>query len=89
VLGGSEVFRFLEQNRAAVQGMEAGKERFARFCGRLDTLVDLLAGPDAPLRDRYAPPPPCFQSARPVMSTCSKSTTRTSYGPSCWKSPTT
>jgi AcrR family transcriptional regulator len=52
VLAGSKVFRFLEQNRAAVQGMEAGKERFARFRGRLDTLVDLLAGPDAPLRDR-------------------------------------
>jgi AcrR family transcriptional regulator len=52
VLAGSEVFRFLEQNRAAVQAMEAGKERFARFRGRLDTLVDLLAGPDAPLRDR-------------------------------------
>jgi AcrR family transcriptional regulator len=52
VLGGGEVFRFLEQNRAAVQGMEAGKERFARFRDRLDALVDLLAGPDAPLRER-------------------------------------
>jgi AcrR family transcriptional regulator len=52
VLAGSEVFRFLEQNRAAVQGMEAGKERFALFRGRLDALVDLLAGPDAPLRAR-------------------------------------
>jgi AcrR family transcriptional regulator len=52
VLAGGEVFRFLEQNRAAVQGMEAGKERFARFRGRLDALVDLLAGADAPLRDR-------------------------------------
>src|ERR1700723_2852094 len=52
VLGGGEVFRFLEQNRAAVQGMEAGKDRFARFRGRLDSLVDLLAGPDAPLRER-------------------------------------
>jgi AcrR family transcriptional regulator len=53
VLAGAEVFRFLEQNRAAVQGMEAsGKERFTRFRGRLDALVDLLAGPDAPLRDR-------------------------------------
>jgi AcrR family transcriptional regulator len=52
VLSGSEVFRFLEQNRAAVQGMETGKDRFARFRGRLDTLVDLLAGADAPLRDR-------------------------------------
>jgi AcrR family transcriptional regulator len=55
VMAGGEVFRFLEQNRAAVQGMEAaeaGKERFARFRGRLDALVDLLAGPDATLRDR-------------------------------------
>jgi AcrR family transcriptional regulator len=52
VLAGSEVFRFLEQNRAAVQAMETGKDRFARFRGRLDTLVDLLAGPDSPLRDR-------------------------------------
>jgi hypothetical protein len=32
--------------------MEAGKDRFARFRGRLDALVDLLAGPDAPLRER-------------------------------------
>jgi len=52
VLAGAEVFRFVEQNRAAMQSMETGKERFARFRGRLDALVDLLAGPDAPLRDR-------------------------------------
>jgi AcrR family transcriptional regulator len=52
VLAGSEVFRFLEQNRASVQGMEAGKERFARFRDRLDMLVDLLAGPEASLRER-------------------------------------
>jgi len=52
VLSGSEVFRFLEQNRASVQPMEAGKERFARFRDRLDGLVDVLAGTDAPLRDR-------------------------------------
>jgi AcrR family transcriptional regulator len=52
VLGGGEVFRFLEQNRAAVQAMEASKDRFTRFRGRLDALVDLLAGPGAPLRDR-------------------------------------
>ena len=52
VLAGSEMFRFLEQNRAAVQGMETGKDRFARFRDHLDRLVDLLAGPDAPLRER-------------------------------------
>jgi hypothetical protein len=32
--------------------METGKDRFARFRGRLDALVDVLAGPEAPLRDR-------------------------------------
>ena len=52
VLAGSEVFRFLHQNQASVQAMQAGKDRFARFRGRLDALVDVLAGPDAPLRDR-------------------------------------
>jgi AcrR family transcriptional regulator len=52
VIGGNEVFRFLEQNRAAMQAIEAGKDRFARFRDRLDALVDVLAGPDAPLRDR-------------------------------------
>ena len=50
--GGNEVFHFLEQNRASVQAMEAGKERFARFRDRLDTLVDVLVDPGAPLRDR-------------------------------------
>ena len=52
VLAGHEVFHFLEQNRAAVQGMHDGKERFARFRDRLDGLVDVLVGPEAELRDR-------------------------------------
>ncbi len=52
VLGGNDVFRFLEQNRASVQTMEAGKERFARFRDRLDAIVDVLVGPEAPLRER-------------------------------------
>ena len=52
VVAGSEVFRFLEQNRAAVQSMETGKDRLIRFRDRLDALVDVLAGADAPLRDR-------------------------------------
>jgi AcrR family transcriptional regulator len=52
VLAGSAVFHFLEQNRASIQAMETGKDRFARFRDRLDTLVDLLASPGALLRDR-------------------------------------
>jgi AcrR family transcriptional regulator len=53
VFDGAEVFRLMEQNRAAMQAMEQGKgERLARFRGRLDALVELLAGADAPLRER-------------------------------------
>ena len=52
VIDGSEVFRFMEQNRASMQAMETGKDRFARFRDRLDALVDLLIGPQAQLRDR-------------------------------------
>ena len=89
VLAGSEVFRFMEQNRAAMQGMETGKDRFARFRGRLDTLVDLLAGLDAPLRDRVRATTAVLAVGATCLSTCNRSTTRTSFGPSCWKSPTT
>ena len=52
VLAGHEVFRFLEQNRASVETMHGGKDRFARFRDRLDDLVDVLVGSGAPLRDR-------------------------------------
>ena len=48
VLASNEVFRFLEQNRASVQSMEAGKERFARVRARLDALVDVLVGRGRP-----------------------------------------
>jgi AcrR family transcriptional regulator len=52
VLAGHEVFRFLEQNRASVETMHGGKDRFSRFRDRLDDLVAVLVGADAPLRDR-------------------------------------
>jgi AcrR family transcriptional regulator len=52
LLGRSEVFRFLEQNRAAVQSLEHGKKRMEVFRGRMEALVGILAGPEAPLRSR-------------------------------------
>jgi AcrR family transcriptional regulator len=52
VLSGHEVFRFMEQNRAAMEHLHAGKERFVRFRDRLDSLVDVLVGEQAPLRER-------------------------------------
>ena len=89
VLDGNQVFRFLEQNRASVQTMDAGKERFARFRDRLDALVDVLAGPRPRCATGCAPPPPCSPSARPACSSCSRWTTRTSCGPSCSRWPPT
>ncbi len=52
VLAGHEVFRFLEQNRASVETLHGGKDRLVHFRDRLDDLVDVLVGPDAPLRAR-------------------------------------
>lgn len=53
VLSGYEVFRFLEQNQATMHSLGAGKEeRFARFRGRLEALIDVLTGQDAQLGDR-------------------------------------
>ena len=89
VLPGSEVFRFLEQNQAAAQGMETGKERFARLRDRLDGLVDVLAGPGPRCVTRCALPPPCWLSARPACSICSVWTTRTNCAPSCSRRPPT
>jgi AcrR family transcriptional regulator len=52
ILGATDVFRFIEQNRASMQAIDAAKGRFERFRDRLDAMVDLLVGPDAPFRGR-------------------------------------
>jgi AcrR family transcriptional regulator len=52
VANGTAVFRMLQQNQAAVSGLAAAKERGELFRERMDALVGLLAGPDAPLRDQ-------------------------------------
>ncbi len=48
------VLRFLEQNQAAVHHLmtEGHEDRKKLFRTQFETLRDLLAGPDAPLRDR-------------------------------------
>jgi AcrR family transcriptional regulator len=50
VESGSEVFRFMERNQAAMRGVEGGKHRFDQFRPRLEALVTILTGPDASLR---------------------------------------
>jgi AcrR family transcriptional regulator len=50
VAGGTAVFRMLHQNQAAVSGLAAAKERGELFKERIDALIGLLTGPDAPLR---------------------------------------
>jgi AcrR family transcriptional regulator len=67
VLAGAEVFRFIEQNRAAMQSIDSHKERFAQFRSRLDVLVDLIAGPDASLRTRVRATAALFATSSSCM----------------------
>jgi AcrR family transcriptional regulator len=52
VENGTAVFRMLHQNQAAVSSLASAKERGELFKERLDAIIDLLAGPGAPLRDQ-------------------------------------
>ncbi len=52
VTNGTEVFRMLHQNQAAVSGLANAKERGELFKERLDALVDLLTAPDGSLREQ-------------------------------------
>jgi AcrR family transcriptional regulator len=52
VMNGTQVFRMLHQNQAAVSGLAAAKERGELFRERMDALVDVLTEPDTSLRAR-------------------------------------
>jgi len=55
VIEGSEVFRFLERNQASMHrsgDAGGGKHRFAQFRPRVDALVEIIIGPNAPTRSR-------------------------------------
>ncbi len=52
IVNGTEVFRLLHQNQAAVSSLAAAKERGELFRERLDALVDLLTVPGAPVHDQ-------------------------------------
>jgi AcrR family transcriptional regulator len=52
VMESGEVFRFLERNQATIHGTEDGKHRFTQFRPRLAALMEIITGPDAPMRSR-------------------------------------
>ena len=52
VASGTEVFRMLHQNQAAVASLATAKERGEVFRERMDALIDLLTEPGAPLQDQ-------------------------------------
>jgi AcrR family transcriptional regulator len=52
VANGTEVFRLLHQNQAAVSSLASAKERGELFRERMDALVGLLTEPGAPMRDQ-------------------------------------
>jgi uncharacterized protein (DUF924 family) len=47
-----EVFRFMERNQATLRDTDHGKHRFTQFRPRLNALIEILTGPDAPPRSR-------------------------------------
>jgi AcrR family transcriptional regulator len=51
VIGGHKVYRMLHQNQAALAGKTV-KERGQFFRERMNSIIDLLTGPGAPLRER-------------------------------------
>jgi len=52
VAEGSQAFRMLQQNQAAVHSLASTKSTGKLFKERMDSLVDLLTEPEAPLRER-------------------------------------
>jgi AcrR family transcriptional regulator len=52
ISSGSEVFRMLYQNQAAVASLATAKERGEVFRERIDVLIDLLTEPGASLHDQ-------------------------------------
>ena len=52
VIDGHEVYRMLHQNQAALSSLASLKQRGELFRERMNALIGLLAGPDAPLPDR-------------------------------------
>jgi len=49
---GDQVFRMLHQNQAAVSTLASAKSRGELFKERVYSLIEVLAGPEAPLRER-------------------------------------
>jgi AcrR family transcriptional regulator len=52
VANGTEVFRMLAQNQAAVASLASAKERGELFRERMDALIELLTEPEATLREQ-------------------------------------
>jgi len=52
LIDGSDVFRFLEQNQATLHSQDSGKHRFEQFRPKLETLVELITGPNPTTRAR-------------------------------------
>jgi AcrR family transcriptional regulator len=67
LIDGSDVFRFLEQNQATLHSQDSGKHRFEQFRPRLETLVELITGPDASPRARVRATVAFFSSSAAFM----------------------
>ena len=68
VMEGSEVFRFLERNQASLHGSEDGKQRrFEQFRPRVNALIEIITGPDAPPRSHVRAAAALFAASTSCM----------------------
>jgi AcrR family transcriptional regulator len=67
LMDGSEVFLFLERNQASVRSADGGKHRFEQFRPRLNALVEIITGPDAPPRARIRTASAIFAASSACM----------------------
>jgi len=67
VMESGEVFRFMERNQATLRETYHGKHRFTQFRPRLNALIEILTGPEAPPRSRIRAAAALFAASTSCM----------------------
>jgi AcrR family transcriptional regulator len=67
VMESGEVFRFMERNQATLRDTDHSKHRFTQFRPRLNALIGILTGPDAPPRSRIRAAAALFAASTSCM----------------------
>jgi AcrR family transcriptional regulator len=67
VMESGEVFRFMERTQATLRDTDHSKHRFTQFRPRLNALIEILTGPEAPPRARIRAAAALFAASTSCM----------------------